>query len=248
MDLPLFFKENPKVAIAFSGGVDSAYLLYMGATYGKAVKAYMVKSQFQPQFELDHARKLCKELSVELTVIPLDQLADPMIRRNDPQRCYYCKKRIFTAIQAAAVRDGFPVLCDGTNADDRMEDRPGFRALQELQVRSPLRECGLCKTQIRRLSQEAGLFTHDKAAYACLATRIPTGEALTEEKLRVTEISEGILYDLGFRDFRIRCNGGIAQLQIRPEQFPLYEEERERLLAQLCPLYRELWQEPEVRL
>ncbi len=248
MDLQTFFRENPRVAIAFSGGVDSAYLLYMGAKYGQNVKAYFVKSQFQPQFELDHAGKLCEELSVDLTVLTLDQLADLMIRQNDPLRCYYCKKRIFSAIREAAIKDGYSILCDGTNADDREDDRPGFRALRELDVRSPLRECGITKAELRRLSKEAGLFTHDKAAYACLATRIPTGEDITEEALRVTETAEGILYDLGFRDFRIRCSQGVARLQIRKEQFPLYEEQKERLLAKLAPLYQELWQEPEVRL
>ncbi len=248
MDLQAFFRENPRVAVAFSGGVDSAYLLYAGATYGREIRAYFVKSQFQPAFELEHAKRLCEELSVELKLLFLDQLAAPSIRRNDPMRCYYCKKGIFSAIQQAAYADGFSILCDGTNADDKEADRPGFRALRELEVRSPLRECGLTKAEIRRRSKEAGLFTHDKAAYACLATRIPTGEALTEEKLRVTEQAEGLLYDMGFRDFRIRCRDGSAQLQIRKDQFPLYDETKEKLLAALRPLYRELWQEPEVRL
>lgn len=248
MDLQTFFRENPKVAIAFSGGADSAYLLYVATTYGQEVKAYYVKSQFQPQFELDHARRLCKDLSIELCILSLDQLKDPMIRRNDPLRCYYCKKRIFSTILEAAVKDSYPILCDGTNADDREEDRPGFRALRELQVRSPLRECDITKEELRRLSKEAGLFTHDKAAYACLATRIPIGEEITTEALQVTETAEGILYDMGFRDFRIRCSQGIPRLQIREVQFPLYREKKEELLAALAPLYKELWQEPEVRL
>ena len=248
MGLQNFFRENPNMAIAFSGGADSAYLLYMAATYGQKVKAYYVKSQFQPQFELEHARRLCKELGVELCVIPLDQLSDPLIRQNEPLRCYYCKKRIFSAIHKAAVKDGYTILCDGTNADDQEDDRPGFRALRELEVRSPLRECGITKSELRRLSKEAGLFTHDKAAYACLATRVPTGEALTLEALQVTETAEGILYDIGFRDFRIRCSQGMPRLQIRREQFPLYTEKKERILTALAPLYKELWQEPEVRL
>ena len=248
MDLQSFFREHPNVAIAFSGGVDSAYLLYAAGKYASSVRAYYVKSEFQPQFELDHACRLSRELSVDLTVLTLEQLSDPLIQGNDPLRCYYCKKRIFTAIREAAERDGFPLLCDGTNADDREEDRPGFRALRELGVRSPLRECALHKDEIRSLSKEAGLFTHDKAAYACLATRIPTGEALTAHTLQITEKAEGILYDSGFRDFRIRCHQGTPRLQIRRCQFPLYEEKKEWLLAQLLPLYGRLWQEPEVRL
>lgn len=248
MDLQSFFRKNPNIAIAFSGGADSAYLLYMAATYGQKVTAYYVKSQFQPQFELEHAHRLCKELSIELQVLPLDQLSDPLIRQNDPMRCYYCKKRIFSAIREAACKDGYTLLCDGTNADDREEDRPGFCALRELEIRSPLRECGITKSELRRLSKEVGLFTHDKAAYACLATRIPTGEEITEEALKTTEIAEGILYGMGFRDFRIRCSHGIPRLQIRKEQFPLYAEKKEKLLAKLAPLYKELWLEPEVRL
>lgn len=248
MDLQSFFRKNPKVAIAFSGGADSAYLLYMAATYGKHVTAYYVKSQFQPQFELDHAVRLCRQLSVKLRILPLDQLTDPLIAKNDPLRCYYCKKRIFSAIREEAMKDGYSLLCDGTNADDREDDRPGFRALRELQVRSPLRECGITKTELRHLSKEAGLFTHDKAAYACLATRIPTGEALTAQALQTTEIAEGILYDLGFRDFRIRCSKGTPRLQIKKDQFPLYTENKERILTALAPLYDALWQEPEVRL
>lgn len=248
MDLQSFFRKNPNVAIAFSGGADSAYLLYMAATYGKHITAYYVKSQFQPQFELDHAIRLCRELSVELRILTLDQLADPQISRNDPRRCYYCKKRIFSTILNKALEDGYSILCDGTNADDREDDRPGFRALRELNIHSPLRECGITKAELRRLSKEAGLFTHDKAAYACLATRVPTGERLTEETLQITEKAEGILYDMGFRDFRIRCSHGIPRLQIKEEQFPLYTQKKERILALLAPLYKELWQEPEVRL
>jgi uncharacterized protein len=247
MTLSEFFAEHPRVAIAFSGGVDSAYLLYAAKTYAREVHAYFVKSEFQPAFELADSQQLCHELSVPLTVLTLKQLEDPKIQQNCPLRCYYCKRNIMEAIGDQAKKDGFTTLCDGTNQDDKAEDRPGFRALQELGLRSPLRECGLGKNEIRRRSKEAGLFTHDKAAYACLATRIPTGEILTEEKLQVTELAEGLLYNMGFRDFRIRCRQGVPQLQIPQEQFPLYEEKKDQIHAQLMPLYGRLWQEPEVR-
>ncbi len=242
-----FFQQFPQVAVAFSGGVDSAYLLYAARQSAERVHAYYVKTEFQPQFELEHANKLCKQLSVELTVLCLSQLQEPRIRCNDAQRCYYCKERIFRRIRQAAAEDGFTVLLDGTNADDDETDRPGFRALRELEVKSPLRDYGLSKVEIRRLSKEAGLFTHNKAAYACLATRIPTGEELTAEKLKRTEAAEGFLYDLGFRDFRIRCHDGTAKLQIKEAQFPLYYSKKAQIMEELGKRYSSIIPEPEVR-
>lgn len=204
MDLKDFFRENPKVALAFSGGVDSAYLLYAAGESGASVRAYYVKSAFQPRFELEDARRLAGELGADMRILEEDVLADAQVASNPGDRCYHCKKRIFTAIAKAAAEDGFSVLMDGTNASDDAGDRPGMRALRELEVRSPLRECGLTKAEIRRLSKEAGLFTWDKPAYACLATRIPTGAEITEERLCRTERTESYLASVGLRDFRVR--------------------------------------------
>ena len=203
MDLKYFFQENPKVALAFSGGVDSAYLLYAAMENGAQVRAYYVKSVFQPQFELEDARRLAAELGADMRELKAEVL-DPAIAANPADRCYYCKKKIFAAIAETAAADGFPVLMDGTNASDNAGDRPGMRALAELSVRSPLRECRLTKDEIRRRSKEAGLFTWDKPAYACLATRIPTGTEITEEKLCRTERAESYLASVGLRDFRVR--------------------------------------------
>ena len=204
MDLKDFFRENPKVALAFSGGVDSAYLLYAAGESGASVRAYYVKSAFQPRFELEDARRLAGELGADMRILEEDVLADAQVASNPRDRCYHCKKRLFTAIAKAAAEDGFSVLMDGTNASDDAGDRPGMRALRELEVRSPLRECGLTKAEIRRLSKEAGLFTWDKPAYACLATRIPTGAEITEERLCRTERAESYLASVGLRDFRVR--------------------------------------------
>ena len=190
MELREFFEQYPEVAIAFSGGVDSAYLLYAAKQYGKRIKAYYVKTAFQPQFELEDAKRLAVELGAEIQVLEADILRDPIAASNPADRCYHCKKKLFSCILKAAREDCFSVLLDGTNASDDASDRPGMRALTELSVRSPLRECGLTKQMIRRLSQEAGLFTHDKPAYACLATRIPVGETITAEKLQRTEFAE----------------------------------------------------------
>jgi len=236
MTLEDFFKENPRAGIAFSGGVDSAYLLYAALHAGARVTAYYVKTAFQPQFELDDARRLADELKADLRVIPLEALT-PEVRSNPADRCYHCKKNLFSAIAAAAGQEGYRLLLDGTNASDEEGDRPGMRALRELAVCSPLRECGLSKPEIRRLSRKAGLFTWSKPAYACLATRIPTGEEITPEKLRATEESEGYLFSLGFRDFRVRLFHGAARIQLRHEDGERLLAHREEISAALKRYY-----------
>ena len=247
MELERFFAENPCAAVAFSGGADSAYLLYAAVKAGANVKAYYVKTAFQPQFELEDAKKLAGELGTPMQVLPLDILCDQAVKANPPDRCYHCKKRIFSAIRAAAAQDGFSVLLDGTNASDNAGDRPGIRALKELSVRSPLREAGLTKAEIRRLSKEAGLFTHDKPAYACLATRIPTGETITAEKLRRTEWAETYLAGLGLRDFRVRTMGNTAKLQVRASDLNLVVTHREQIAAELGKAYEGVLLDLEVR-
>ncbi len=237
MKLSDFFVQNPNVAIAFSGGVDSAYLLYAALQFGAEVKAYYVKSAFQPQFELEDALRLSEQLQVDLTVIEKDILASGMIAGNPPDRCYHCKKVLFEAIMKAAWEDGFSVLLDGTNASDEEGDRPGMRAIRELSVFSPLRLCGLTKEEIRRLSKEAGLFTWNKPAYACLATRIPVGEEITEEKLAATEAAEAYLSALGFTDFRVRRMGNLAKLQVPESQIARVIENRERIWQELKKYY-----------
>lgn len=247
MQLKEFFDKNPKAAIAFSGGVDSAYLLFAAIRCGADVKAYYAKSPFQPEFELEDAKRLAAELSAGMEILTLDVLSDPQIASNPPERCYHCKKRIFTAICEAAAKDGYSLILDGTNASDDPGDRPGMRALRELSVRSPLRECGLTKADIRRLSREAGLFTHDKPAYACLATRIPTGELITAEKLEMTEKAEAFLFSQGFRDFRVRMMGEGAKLQLREEDFPLLATKRREIYDCLKKYYKSVVLDLEVR-
>lgn len=247
MDLQQFFKENPKTAIAFSGGVDSAYLLYAAVQAGAQVRSYYVKTAFQPEFEYQDACRLAKQLGADMVTLRLDVLADEAVTANPANRCYYCKRRIFTAITQAAMADGFTVLLDGTNASDQVSDRPGMKALRELSVLSPLRICGLTKAEIRRLSKEAGLFTHDKPAYACLATRIPAGVPITAQALTRTEICEGYMMELGFSGFRIRLMGEQAKLQLPESQLPLLLEHREAILAKLKQHYSGVLLDLEVR-
>lgn len=247
MELREFFRENPKLALAFSGGVDSAYLLYAAIEYEAKVKAYYVKSPFQPDFELEDAKRLARELSADMEIIELDVLSDENIASNPANRCYYCKKAIFTAIYEAAEKDGYSLLIDGSNASDEPGDRPGMKALSELSVRSPLRECGLTKAHVRVLSKEAGLFTHDKPAYACLATRIPTGEEISREKLEITEKAEAYLSSLGFRDFRIRYLAGSAKLQLIRKDMALAVQYADEINSELKKYYASVLMDLEVR-
>lgn len=247
MQLKDFFMKYPEVAIAFSGGVDSAYLIYAAKKYAKKVCAYYVKTKFQPQFELADAIKLAEELSVEMKIINLDILSVPCVGKNPKNRCYYCKKAIFSAILNEAEKDGFKILIDGTNASDDENDRPGVLALRELSVLSPLKECGITKDEIRKLSKEAGLFTFNKPAYACLATRIATGEEITEEKLSATEKAEDFMFSLGFSDFRIRLKNGQAKIQLNEKQFPLLFEHRNKIYEYLKKYYSSVVLDLEVR-
>ena len=135
MTLQDFFQQHPDTALAFSGGVDSAYLLYAALNWGRRVRAYFVRSAFQPDFELRDAQRLADELGASLTVLDADVLSVPRIAENPPDRCYYCKQTLFRTVLDAAAKDGFPVLMDSTNASDNAGERPGMRALQELRVR-----------------------------------------------------------------------------------------------------------------
>lgn len=237
MTLEQFFQENPRCALGFSGGVDSAYLLYAGVKAGADIRPYFIKTAFQPVFELADAQKLAAGLGVEVTVLELDALADPRVAANPADRCYYCKQNLFRTLKDRAIADGYPVLLDGTNASDEAGDRPGMRALAELSVRSPLRECGLTKAKIRARSKEAGLFTWDKPAYACLATRVPAGEAITADLLARVEGAEDALFRLGYTDFRVRVFHSAARLQLPRGQMERAVREAEELRQALKPYF-----------
>ena len=228
MTLQDFFEKNPKAAIAFSGGVDSSYLLHEGMRFGKDVKVYYVKSQFQPEFELADAKRLATELGANMQIIEVDVLQQEAVIQNPPNRCY-------------------TVILDGTNASDDANDRPGMQALAELRVLSPLRLCGLTKDEIRKKSREAGLFTWDKPAYACLATRIPSGMQITGELLTRVEGAEGALFAMGFTDFRVRVREGGALLQFHRAQMEEARARRAEITEKLKPWFPVLLPDWEVR-
>lgn len=237
MTLQEFFTEYPKAALGFSGGVDSSYLLWAAVNAGADIAPYYIQTAFQPAFELEDAKRLCEQIGVKLNVIQLDALADPRVAANPANRCYYCKVGMFGALRARAKADGYDLLLDGTNASDDAGDRPGMKALREMEVRSPLRECGLTKAMIRQESRKAGLFTWDKPAYACLATRVPTGRTITPELLRRVEGAETALFALGFTDFRVRLYDDAARLQLPEGQLAKAVEQRQAIRQALAPWF-----------
>ena len=235
--LRAFFEAHPRLALAFSGGVDSAYLLYAARACGCDVAPFYARSAFQPEFERRDALRLAAQLDVALYEVPLDVLAVEAVRLNPVNRCYHCKRAIFTALLAAARARGYDAVMDGTNASDDAGDRPGMRALGELGVLSPLRLCGVTKDEVREYSRRAGLFTWDKPAYACLATRVPSGTPITSDMLASVEGAEGALFEMGFTDFRVRLFHGAARLQLPGGQMARALDRRAELRAALAPWF-----------
>ena len=245
--LRAFFEAHPRLALAFSGGVDSSYLLYAAMACGCDVRAFYARSAFQPEFEFRDARRLAEQLGAAMTVVPLDVLAVEAVRANPGNRCYHCKRAIFTALLAAAREQGYSAIMDGTNASDDAGDRPGMRALEELEVLSPLRLCGIAKADVREYSRRAGLFTWDKPAYACLATRIPAGTPIEADALRRVEGAESALFALGFTDFRARVFHGAARLQFPAAQVEDAARRRGELREALKPWFDTIFIDTEDR-
>lgn len=222
------------LAVAFSGGVDSTYLLHEAALAGKEkVTALIMKTPSVPERELDEAVAFCKSRGISFFVLPADPFSAAGFRENGRDRCYICKHFLFSALLERANEEGIPFVADGTNADDRKEFRPGLRALKELDIRSPLAEAGLTKKEIRELSKKEGLPTWNKPSFSCLATRFPYGEELTVEKLRRTEAAENLLAELGFTQRRVRVHGNLARIEVLPAEIPLLLERRDMISSRL---------------
>lgn len=219
------------VAVAFSGGVDSTFLLKTAHdVLGENVAAFTVRTVSFPEREYSFAEEFCKKEGIIQIVCRVDQLAVPEFRDNLPDRCYYCKKELFGIMQREAQSRGFRALAEGSNTDDDNDYRPGMRAVRELGCISPLKAAGLTKAEIRALSKEMNLPTWDKPSYACLASRFVYGEKITEEKLAMVGKAEDFLRDLGFRQLRVRVHGGdTARIEVAPEEFEKLFEMRERV-------------------
>ena len=234
MTLRQFFQQYPRAALAFSGGTDSAYLLWAARNAGADVAPYFVSTPLQPAFELADARRLAEELGTSLRVVSVDILAAEGVADNPPRRCYSCKKALFTALKSRAAADGYHTVIDGTNASDDAGDRPGMDALRELGVLSPLRLCGIVKEEVRRESRAAGLFTWDKPSYACLATRFPTSRPITAAELRRVEDGETALMARGYRNLRLRLREEGVLLQLPADQLERARREWQELEALLA--------------
>ena len=196
-----------RLAVAFSGGVDSTFLLLAAAdVLGDDLLAVTVTGPMFPPEETETTQKICKKYGIGQLIVNLPDALFNAIADNPPDRCYHCKKELFSAFIREAQKRGYEHVVEGTNLDDVSDYRPGMRAIDELGVISPLKDAGLTKAEIRLLSERMKLPTWDKAAFACLATRIPCGEAITEEKLAMIGRAEQLLFDLGFHQFRVRMH------------------------------------------
>lgn len=208
------------VAIAFSSGVDSTFLLKVAHDLlGDGAIALTVHSKSFPGRESKEADAFCEREGIRHEIVNVEELSIPGYADNPPNRCYLCKKELFQSMIKRAQELGFSHVAEGSNVDDEGDYRPGLLAIQELQVKSPLRKAKLTKEEIRILSKELNLPTWNKPSFACLATRFPYGERITEEKLSMVEEAEQELFDLGFEQFRVRIHGNIARIEVKPDAF-----------------------------
>ena len=208
------------VAVAFSSGVDSTFLLKTAQdVLGNHVIAVTAKSCSFPERELKEAQAFCTQEGIKHVIIESEELSIDGFRSNPKNRCYLCKHELFTRISEVAKEHGIRHIAEGSNMDDNGDYRPGLMAVAELGVRSPLREIGFSKEQIRILSKYLGLPTWNKQSFACLSSRFPYGEEITEKKLGMVDKAEQLLLDLGFRQVRVRIHGTIARIEILPAEF-----------------------------
>ena len=216
-------------AVAYSGGVDSTLLLRIcHDELGKKCAAVTARSETYPEREFDSARRYAKSLGVNHIVIYTSELSTPGFAHNPPDRCYHCKRELFSKIRAVADAEGLKHVLDGTNADDLADYRPGLRATQELGVRQPLREAGLTKADVRELSKKLGLPTWDQSAQACLASRFPYGAEITKDALAMVAAAEDFLRSLGVKQCRVRHHGTVARIELAPADIARFMDEKTR--------------------
>ena len=227
--LETYLRELGSLAVGFSGGVDSSFLLYVAhKVLGDHAIAVSGADASVPERELASAKAFCREYGIRHIIFRMNTMKEDGYRNNSPDRCYFCKRGIYTEIRRIADEEGIAFMAEGSNLDDIGDYRPGLRAAAELSVKCPLREAGLTKKDIRMISKALGLPTWNKPAYACLASRFVYGEEITEEKLRMIDQAEQYLISLGFVEERVRIHGKLARIEVPAKDISRLAEEEIR--------------------
>ncbi len=225
-ELKKYIEGLGSLAVGFSGGVDSSFLLVVAhEVLGDRAIAVTGVDASVPERELTEAKEFCEKYGIHQITCSWDPMQEESYRKNSPDRCYFCKKGIFSEIKRVAKEYGIEYVAEGSNMDDLGDYRPGLRAVEELSVKSPLREVGLYKSDIRNISKAMGLPTWSKPAYACLASRFVYGEEITEEKLHMIDQAEQFLIEHGFYEERVRIHGNIARIEVPAKDIPRLAED-----------------------
>lgn len=245
--LTAFFKDNQRVAIGYSGGVDSSYLVHVASSERAEALPVFIRTPFISDSEQEEAESFCDRRGIKMVVADIDLYSNEDVVSNGPDRCYFCKRAMFEKVIEIAAENGCDVVADGTNASDPVDDRPGVRALRELGVRSPLRDADLSKSAIRRISRMDRLETWNKQSNSCLATRVETGVRITPELIGRVAASEDALAAMGFSGMRVRTDGASATIQFNRSQIADARERFDSVRDAVAPYFNDVRIDDKVR-